>query len=81
MYHHHNHNHTATEMPDSPVELRWRLTLPAVSLTFGILASTIFALRIYASRFAACKIRAEDVLMGVGVVLMWGTVASVLLSM
>ncbi|KAJ6790021.1 hypothetical protein PWT90_06746 [Aphanocladium album] len=74
-------NHTSpTEMPDSPVAERWRLTLPAVSLTFGILASGIFALRVYASRFSSCKIRAEDVLMGISVVLMWGTVASVLLK-
>lgn len=74
-------NHTSpTEMPHSSVEQRWRSTLPAVSLTFGILASAVFALRVYASRFASCKMRAEDVLMGISVVLMWGTVASVLMS-
>ncbi|KAM3513028.1 hypothetical protein MY11210_003333 [Beauveria gryllotalpidicola] len=67
-------------MPHSPVEQRWRLTLPAVSLTFGILASIVFALRVYASKFASCKMRAEDVLMGISVVLMWGTVASVLMK-
>ncbi|KAJ3482917.1 hypothetical protein NLG97_g7440 [Lecanicillium saksenae] len=78
----HGHwNHTApTEMPDSPVAERWRRILPAVSLTFGILASAVFALRVYASRFSSCKIRAEDILMGISVVLMWGTVASVLLK-
>lgn len=81
MRHHGHWNHTSpTEMPDSPVAERWRVLLPAVSLTFGILASAIFALRIYASKSPACKIRAEDVLMGISVVLMWGTVASVLLS-
>lgn len=74
-------NHTSpTEMPDSPIAERWRALLPAVSLTFGILASAVFALRVYASRFASCKIRAEEMLMGISVVLMWGTVASVLLS-
>ncbi|OAR02217.1 hypothetical protein LLEC1_05051 [Akanthomyces lecanii] len=74
-------NHTLpTEMPDSPVAERWRALLPAVSLAFGILASAVFVLRVYASRFASCKIRAEDMLMGVSVVLMWGTVASVLLK-
>ncbi|KAF1736535.1 hypothetical protein CRV24_002141 [Beauveria bassiana] len=66
-------------MPHSPVEERWRSTLSAVSLTFGILASAVFALRVYASRSASCKMRAEDVLMGISVVLMWGTVASVLM--
>ncbi len=78
---HRHWNHTSpTEMPDSPVAERWRALLPAVSLAFGILASAVFALRVYASRFASCKIRAEDMLMGISVVLMWGTVASVLLS-
>lgn len=80
MFHGHWNHTSPTEMPDSPTELRWRMTLPAVSLTFGILASAVFVLRVYASRFASCKIRAEDVLMGISVVLMWGTVASVLLS-
>ncbi|PQK11225.1 hypothetical protein BB8028_0002g15430 [Beauveria bassiana] len=74
-------NHTSpVEMPHSPVEQRWRSTLSAVSLTFGILASAVFALRVYASRSASCKMRAEDVLMGISVVLMWGTVASVLMK-
>lgn len=81
MRHHWHHNHTeVTEMPDSEVEEQWRMTLPAVSLTFGILASAFFALRVYTSRIASRKIRAEDLLMGISVVLMWGTVASVLLS-
>ncbi|KAM3445778.1 hypothetical protein NHJ13734_000231 [Beauveria thailandica] len=74
-------NHTSPhDMSHSLAEQRWRLTLPAVSLTFGILASAVFALRVYASRFASRKMRAEDVLMGISVVLMWGTVASVLMK-
>ncbi|OAA69515.1 integral membrane protein [Cordyceps fumosorosea ARSEF 2679] len=80
MYHGHWNHTTPTEMPHSPVEEHWRTTLPAVSLTFGILASAVFVLRVFAARFTSCKLRAEDVLMGVGVVLMWGTVASVLMK-
>lgn len=69
-----------TVMPDLPDAEHWRTTLSAVSLTFGILASAVFVLRVCVARCSSCKIRAEDVIMGVGVVLMWGTIASVLLS-
>lgn len=75
------HNHTQpTEVPDTPAAQHWRMTLPAVSLTFGILASLVVGLRVYASRLSSCKIRADDVIMAASVVLMWGTVASALLS-
>ncbi|ATY59049.1 integral membrane [Cordyceps militaris] len=69
-----------TVMPDLPDAEHWRTTLSAVSLTFGILASAVFVLRVCVARCSSCKIRAEDVIMGVGVVLMWGTIASVLLK-
>jgi hypothetical protein len=58
----------------------WRRTLPAVSLTFGIAASIIFAVRAYASRLFSCKLQLEDILMGVAVTLMWGTIAAALTS-
>lgn len=58
----------------------WKNTLAGVSLTFAILPTIMFGLRVYASRMVSRKVRADDILMGVALILMWGNTASVLLS-
>lgn len=58
----------------------WKNTLAGVSLTFAIIPTIVYGLRVYASRMVSNKVRADDILMGVAVVLMWGNTASVCLS-
>jgi hypothetical protein len=58
----------------------WKNTLAGVSITFAILPTIMFCLRVYASHLVSSRVRADDILMGVAVLLMWGNTASVLLS-
>ena len=58
----------------------WKDTLAGVSLTFAILPTIVFCMRVYASHMISHRYRADDILMGCAVVLMWGNTASVLLS-
>ncbi len=69
-----------SEIPPLAAAGEWKTILPAVSLTFGIIASITFALRAYASRLFSCKIPVEDILMCAAVALMWGTIAAALTS-
>lgn len=59
----------------------WKTTLSAASLTFAILATTVYLLRVYASRVARRLVRPDDIFMGLAVVFMWAETAAVLLSM
>lgn len=58
----------------------WKLTLTSTALTFAILATLLFALRVYASKRARRHLRPHDVFMGLAVVFMWAETAAVLLS-
>ena len=58
----------------------WKQTLAGASLTFGVLATLFYGLRIWASKIAKRRVRADDVWMGFAVFFMWAETASVLLS-
>ncbi len=58
----------------------WKTTLLATSLTFAILATIFYALRVYASRKSRRIVRPDDIFMGLAVVFMWAETAAVLLS-
>lgn len=58
----------------------WKTTLLATSLTFAILATIFYALRVYASSKSQRIVRPDDIFMGLAVVLMWAETAAVLLS-
>ena len=65
---------------DEAYAQHWKTVLTAVSLTFAILPTIVFCMRAYASHIVSHKIRADDILMGCAVVLMWGNTAAVLMS-
>ncbi|KAJ4152868.1 hypothetical protein LMH87_009388 [Akanthomyces muscarius] len=58
----------------------WKTTLLATSLTFAILATIFYALRVYASRKSRRIVRPDDIFMGLAVVFMWAETAAVLLK-
>ncbi|KAJ6789518.1 hypothetical protein PWT90_03099 [Aphanocladium album] len=58
----------------------WKLTLSAASLTFAILATIFYLLRVYASRLSRRLVRPDDIFMGLAVVFMWAETAAVLLK-
>ncbi|KND87613.1 hypothetical protein TOPH_07738 [Tolypocladium ophioglossoides CBS 100239] len=68
------------DFPESEESAYWKRVTIAVPLTFTILATIVYMLRVYATRKISSKVRAEDVLMGCAVVLMWGDTASILLK-
>ena len=68
------------DFPESTEAARWRQALAGVSLTFAILPSILYILRIAALRRVSRKPRADDVLMGFAVVLLWGSTAAALMS-
>lgn len=71
---------TGRDFPESPEAAHWRVVLSSVSLIFAIIATIAFALRAYASRLVSSKLRIEDVLMGIAVILMWADTAAALMS-
>lgn len=58
----------------------WKNVLAGVSLTFAIIPTIAWCMRLYASHMVSNKIRADDILMGCAVLLMWGDTAAVLMS-
>lgn len=69
------------DFPESEEAAYWRRVNTAVPLTFAILATIAYALRVYATLVIARRVRVEDFFMGCAVLLMIGNTASVLLSM
>ena len=59
----------------------WKNTLAAVSLTFAIIPTIVYGLRVYSSHMVSKRVRPDDILMGAAVIFMWGNTASVCLSM
>lgn len=58
----------------------WKNVLFGVSLTFGIIPTLAYALRVCASIKVSRKVRADDIFMGFAVLFMWGTTAAVCMS-
>lgn len=65
---------------ESSEAARWRVLISTISLTCGGLATLSVLLRLYACRKTGSSIRAEDNLMIVAVIFMWGSTAGALLS-
>ena len=59
----------------------WKRTIVAVSLTFGILATIIYLLRVYATRRVSRRVTLDEVIMGCAVLVMWAHETCVLISM
>ncbi|OAQ60318.1 hypothetical protein VFPPC_10736 [Pochonia chlamydosporia 170] len=68
------------DFPESEEAAYWRRVNTAVPLTFAILATIAYALRVYATLVIARRVRVEDFFMGCAVLLMIGNTASVLLK-
>lgn len=57
----------------------WKTVSTVVVLVFAGLATLAYALRMYAMRISLGKVKVEDILMGIGLLLSYGaTVATVL---
>lgn len=74
------HKMTQPDILQSPEAIFWRNALLIVCFGAGGLATFAVMLRIYACRAYAGKIRAEDTLMIVSVLMMWGSTAGALLK-
>lgn len=70
----------ARDFPESEEAAYWRRVNTAVPLTFAILATIAYLLRVYATVVIARRVRVEDFFMGFAVLLMFGNTAAVLLS-
>ncbi|KAK2616208.1 hypothetical protein QQS21_000840 [Conoideocrella luteorostrata] len=70
----------ARDFPESDDAALWRRVNTAVPLTFGIIATVAYTMRLYATVMIVRRVRVEDYLMGLAVLLMIGNTASVLIK-